>query len=164
MEETAFAACECSGSLNHPAQGERDGHCMDFTRPWLVERPVVLEPWVYPIQVRTMGEKSMIRINLSHCAADTGQMTPLSLKTVRSQASVDCVCIKQLNSWAGVKVCWGYLLMRSIFISVVRFPSVSSPATVVGSLLTSFILRSKTWSPAVCADGGARRARGAKES
>lgn len=54
--------------------------------------------------------------------------------------------------------------MRSIFISVVRFPSVSSPATVVGSLLTSFILRSKTWSPAVCADGGARRAQGAKES
>lgn len=47
--------------------------------------------------------------------------------------------------------------MRSIFISVVRFPSVSSPATVVGSLLTLFILRSKTWSPAVRADGGARR-------
>lgn len=54
--------------------------------------------------------------------------------------------------------------MRSIFISVVRFPSVSSPATVVGSLLTLFILRSKMWSLAVRSDGGARRARGAKES
>lgn len=54
--------------------------------------------------------------------------------------------------------------MRLVFISVIRFSSVSSPATVVGSLLTSFIPRSKTWSPAVRSDGGARRARGAKES
>lgn len=46
----------------------------------------------------------MIRINLSHYAADTGQMTPLSLKTVRSQASVDCVCIKQLNSWGLLRI------------------------------------------------------------
>lgn len=54
--------------------------------------------------------------------------------------------------------------MRSVFISVVRFSSVRSPVIVAGSLLTSFILQSKTWSPAVLSDGGARRAREAKES
>lgn len=54
--------------------------------------------------------------------------------------------------------------MRSVFISVVRFSSVSSLVILAGSLLTSFILQSKTWSPAVRSDGGARRAREAKES